>query len=193
MKTSIGAKDIVFPTPVFIVGTYCGDGKPNAMNVAWGGICSSSPPCISISIRRQRCTYENILKRKAFTVNIPSEKYVKQADYFGMVSGKTTDKFKATGLTPVKGDKVDAPYIKEFPFNIECKVIDIFQISEHTQIIGEIMDIKVDDDCINKNGLPDIDAIKPLLFDPAVSRYHIAGNDVEHSFYAVKIYMSSKK
>lgn len=193
MKTSIGAKDIVFPTPVFIVGTYGEDGKPNAMNVAWGGICSSNPPCIAISIRRQRCTYENILKRRAFTVNIPSAKYVTEADYFGMVSGKIADKFKTTGLTPVKGDKVDAPYIQEFPFNIECKVIDIFQISEHTQIIGEILDIKVNDEFINKNGLPDIDELKPLLFDPAGSRYHVTGNAVEHAFSAGKAFMASEK
>ncbi len=38
MKKSIGSNAIVFPAPVFIVGTYCKDGKPNAMNVAWGGI-----------------------------------------------------------------------------------------------------------------------------------------------------------
>ena len=34
MKKSIGAISIVFPTPVFIVGTYDKDGKPNAMTVA---------------------------------------------------------------------------------------------------------------------------------------------------------------
>lgn len=193
MKISIGAKDIVFPTPVFIVGTYCEDGKPNAMNVAWGGICSSNPPCIAISIRKQRCTYENILKRKAFTINIPSVKQINEADYFGITTGKTTDKFKATGLTPVKGDKVDAPYIKEFPFNMECNVIDIFQISEHTQIIGEILDIKVDDSCTNTNGLPDIDKIKPLLFDPAASKYHIAGTAVGQAFSVGKVFLTKDK
>jgi len=186
MKTSIGVKDIVFPTPVFIVGTYCEDGKPNAMNVAWGGICSSNPPCISIAIRRQRCTYENILKRKAFTVSLPSVEYVKEADYFGMVSGKTADKFAATGLTPVKGDKVDAPYIKEFPFNVECKVIEIFQIGEHAQIIGEIMDIKVDESCLGENGMPAIELIKPMAFDPAASNYNAIGDVVAKAFSAGK-------
>lgn len=193
MKISIGAKDIIFPTPVFIVGTYCDNGKPNAMNVAWGGICSSNPPCIAISIRKQRCTYENILKRRVFTVNIPSVKHINEADYFGMASGKTEDKFKATGLTPVRGDVVDAPYIKEFPFNIECKVINIVPIGEHMQIIGEILDIKVDDEFISDRGLPDIDKIKPLLFDPAAYRYHIAGTAVEHAFSAGKVFLSSQK
>ncbi len=37
MKRSLGAKTIVYPTPVLIVGTYDKAGMPNAMNVAWGG------------------------------------------------------------------------------------------------------------------------------------------------------------
>jgi len=30
MKTSIGAKPLVYPTPVFVVGTYDAQGNPNA-------------------------------------------------------------------------------------------------------------------------------------------------------------------
>ena len=65
------------------------------------------------------------MNKKAFTVNIPSENYVKEADYFGMVSGKKEDKFAKTGLTPVKSDIVDAPYISEFLVILECKVIQV--------------------------------------------------------------------
>ena len=102
MKRSLGAKTIVFPTPVFIVGTYDKNAKANAAAVAWGGICCSDPVCVSISLREATYTYGNILESKAFTVNIPSEKYIKEADYFGIASGRTEDKFSLTGLTPVK-------------------------------------------------------------------------------------------
>jgi flavin reductase (DIM6/NTAB) family NADH-FMN oxidoreductase RutF len=44
MKTSIGAKTILYPTPVLIVGTYDPDGNPNAMTAAWGGISLFPPP-----------------------------------------------------------------------------------------------------------------------------------------------------
>ena len=40
---------------------------------------------------------------------------VQEADYFGMTSGRTVDKFKETGLTPVKSELVDTPYVGEFP------------------------------------------------------------------------------
>ena len=182
MKKSLGAKTIVFPTPTFIVGTYDKEGKPNVMNAAWGGICASSPPCVAVSLRKNRYTYENIMDRKAFTISIPSKTYAKEADYFGMVSGRETDKFSATGLTPVKGTLVDAPYVKEFPINLECKVIQTVDIGSHTQIIGEIVDIKVDEAMLGEKGLPDIEKMELIMFDPANSRYHVAGEDVGKAF-----------
>ena len=35
MKKSIGAKTLLFPTPVLMVGTYDKAGKPNLMVPAW--------------------------------------------------------------------------------------------------------------------------------------------------------------
>lgn len=83
MKKSLGAKTLVYPTPVFVVGTYDKAGKPNAMTASWGGICCSQPPCVAVSLRKATYTHGNILARKAFTISIPSEEYVKQADHFG--------------------------------------------------------------------------------------------------------------
>ncbi len=69
MKKSIGAKTVVYPTPVFIVGTYDPEGKPNAMAAAWGGICCSRPPCVAVSLRKATYSYGNIVAREAFTVS----------------------------------------------------------------------------------------------------------------------------
>lgn len=91
MKKSIGGNTILYPTPVLVVGTYDAEGKPNVMTVAWGGICCSDPPCVAIALRKATYTYGNIVLQKAFTVNIPSEKHARCADYFGIASGKTAD------------------------------------------------------------------------------------------------------
>ncbi len=99
MKKSLGAKTILYPTPVLVVGTYDLQGKPNVMTAAWGGICCSEPPCVAVSLRKATYSYHNIVHRKAFTVSVPSERYVKDADYFGIVSGRTDDKFAAAELT----------------------------------------------------------------------------------------------
>ena len=82
--------------------------EQGGMNVAWGGVCSSEPPCLMIAIRKQRYTYQNIKKREAFVVNVPDAGRVKEADAFGLVSGEKVDKFKKTGLTAKKSDNVDS-------------------------------------------------------------------------------------
>ena len=79
MKKSIGAETIVYPAPILIVGTYDKSGKPNVMTAAWGGICSSKPPCVTVSLRKATYSYGNIVENKAYTINIPSEKYVRES------------------------------------------------------------------------------------------------------------------
>jgi len=182
MKKSLGAKTIAYPTPVFVVGTYDKDGKPNVMTAAWAGICCSVPPCIYVSLRKATYTYGNILERKAFTVSIPSESHVKEADYFGIASGRDVDKFKATGLTPVKSDLVDAPYVKEFPLVLECKLLRHIEIGLHTEFIGEIVDVKADETILDKDGIPDIERIRPIVFSPEGHKYNGVGNFLGKAF-----------
>ncbi|MGD0817484.1 MAG: flavin reductase family protein [Methanomassiliicoccales archaeon] len=174
MKRSIGTTTLVYPTPVFIVGTYDRNDKPNAMAVAWGGICSSEPPSVAISVRKVRYTYENLMDRKAFTISVPSEKYVRESDYFGIVSGKNEDKFENSCLEPVASRIVDAPYVGEFPLILECRVTHITDLGAHTQFVGEIKDVKVDEDCLDEEGVPDVSKILPFWYSPS-----------DHSYYAI--------
>jgi flavin reductase (DIM6/NTAB) family NADH-FMN oxidoreductase RutF len=182
MKQSVGAKTIVYPTPVFVVGTYDKDGKPNVMTAAWGGICCSKPPCVAVSLRKATYTYGNIMDQQAFTINIPSQEHVKEADYFGLVSGKNRDKFADTGLTPVKSDRVNAPYVKEFPMVLECKVLHTFEIGLHTQFVAEIIDVKVDESSVGENGIPDIEKVRPILFAPESLGYFGVGQYLGKAF-----------
>ena len=175
MKKSIGAKTILYPTPVLVVGTYDHAGKPNAMTAAWGGICCSSPPCAAIALRKATYTYGNIVHQGAFTINIPSEEQARYADYFGIVSGKNTDKFAVSGLTPVKSALVNAPYIGEFPFALECKVIQQIEIGLHTQFIGEILDIQAEEGMLDEKGLLDIEKVRPFFYAPEANRYYRMG------------------
>jgi flavin reductase (DIM6/NTAB) family NADH-FMN oxidoreductase RutF len=182
MKKSLGAKSIAYPTPVFIVGTYDKEGNPNAMTVAWGGICCSKPPCMTISVREATYTYGSLVENQAFTISIPTETYVKEADHFGVVSGKNENKFANTGLTPVKSEIVNAPYVSEFPFVLECKVIQTHKIGLHTQFIGEILDIKADEEVIGEKGLAHIEKVKPILWAPDSRGYYGIGEYLGKAF-----------
>jgi flavin reductase (DIM6/NTAB) family NADH-FMN oxidoreductase RutF len=164
MKIFLPAQTILLPSPVLIIGTYGPDGMPNIMNAAWGGITCSKPPCISVSLREATLTYHNIRQAKAFTVNIPSEKYFKEADFVGMVSGRDCDKFKQTGLTPEKSKLVNAPIVKEFPYALECNLVRQIDLGMHTMFIGEIVGMVADREVLNPNQIPDIEKVRPLLF-----------------------------
>jgi len=172
MKKSLGAQTLLYPTPVLIVGSYDAEGRPNLMNVAWGGICCSKPPCVAIAIRKATYTYGNITHRGAFTVNLPSVSQVKEADYVGLYSGRDGDKFAATGLTPVKSERVDAPYVQEFPLALECRVLHTLEIGLHTQFIGEIVDVKAEENVLAEDGLPDVAKLQPIAFCPGERGYY---------------------
>ena len=182
MKKSIGAKTIIYPTPVLIVGTYDKYEKPNVMAAAWGGISCSRPPCVSISLREATYSHGNIKHQKAFTLSIPSKEQAEEADYFGIVSGRDEDKFASTGLTPVKSDLVNAPYIDEFPLILELKLVNTLELGLHTHFTGEILDVKVDPELTDSNGNPDIEKIKPILYDPSSVAYYDIGEFVGKAF-----------
>ena len=175
MKTSLGARTLLFPTPVLMVGTYDQDGKPNLMNAAWGGICCSQPPCVAVSLRKATYSWAGIVARKAFTVGIACESRMVEADYVGIASGRDVDKFAISDLTPLRSELVDAPYAAEFPVVLECRLLHTIEIGLHTQFIGEIIDVKAETDVLGEDGQPDILKIKPLIFDTSHKGYHGVG------------------
>jgi flavin reductase (DIM6/NTAB) family NADH-FMN oxidoreductase RutF len=175
VKKSLGAKTLLYPAPVLVVGSYEASGNPNVMTAAWGGICCSDPPCVAVSLRKATSTYGNIMERKAFTVSIPSSNFVQATDYFGLVSGRDEDKFSHTGLTAERSAIVDAPYVKEFPMALECQVRHILEIGLHTLFVGEILDIKAEEEVLGDHGIPDPLLIRPLVFDPGARDYYELG------------------
>ncbi len=183
-KRSIGPLTTVGVHPVLVVGSYDAAGRPNAMVVAWGGICSSKPPSIAVLIRPATYTHEGISARKAFTVSVPSEAHLAEADLFGVASGRDLDKFGVTGLTPVRAEHVDAPFVDEFPLMLECRLIATHELGSHTQFVGGIVDVKVDEACLGENGMPDLSLIRPFLFDPFSFGYCAVGPRVGDAFSA---------
>jgi len=175
MKQSIGAKTLAMPTPVWLVGTYDADGKPNIMTIAWGGICCSKPPCVTISLRKATHSFASIEARQAFTVSIPSANQAKEADYVGTVSGRITDKFAACNWHPVRSELVDAPYVDEAPLVLECRLLHSLELGLHTQFVGEIVDVKADLSVMGERGYPDIEKVKPMIWDPAHQGYYSIG------------------
>jgi flavin reductase (DIM6/NTAB) family NADH-FMN oxidoreductase RutF len=182
MKKSLGPRTLAYPTPVWLVGTYDAEGRANIMTAAWAGICCSKPPCVTVSLRKATYSYGNIVARQAFTISIPSETHVKEADYVGIASGRDQDKFARAGFIPVDSDLVDAPYVSECPLVLECRLLHTLEIGLHTQFVGEIVDVKADAEVLNDKGFPDIEKVRPLIFGPEIRTYHGIGPYLGQAF-----------
>jgi flavin reductase (DIM6/NTAB) family NADH-FMN oxidoreductase RutF len=182
MKRSLGARTLAFTTPVWVIGTYDEEGRPNAMTASWAGICCSRPPRVNVSLRKATYTYGCRMQRKAFTVSVPPRRYVKEVDFLGLASGRNTDKFAATGLTPVRSDLVDAPYVGEFSLVLECKVVATNELGLHTMFVGEILDVKADEAVLSAEGLPEVEKVDPFLFGPELRVYHGVGEKLGKAF-----------
>lgn len=181
-KVSLGIKTLAQPSPVWLVGSYDQAGQPNLATIAWGGICCSKPPCVAISLRPATYSHDSILQRGAFTVNIATEPFARQADFCGMASGRDGDKFAAAGLTAVKSELIDAPYVEEFPLIVECRLQQTVEVGGHTQFIGEIVDVKADPAVLSESGVPDIEKVRPMIFTPVIRSYHGVGEYLGQAF-----------
>ena len=192
MKRSLGAKTLLYPTPVLVVGSYHADGRPNVMTAAWGGIACSKPPCVCVSLRAATATHGNLIARKAFTISLPNSAQAAPADYFGLVSGRKTDKFAATGLTPVRSELVDAPYVAEFALVLECEVAAVHELGLHTQFVGEVKDVKIDEACLDEGGHIDTAKLDPLAFAPETGAYFALGALVGRAFSLGKSFVAKE-
>lgn len=175
MKKNLGPKLAVCPLPVFLVATYDREGKPNVMTVSWGGVCCSDPPCIAISVRKATHTHHALMERRAFTVNLPSREHAEAAAYFGRASGRDEDKFKKTGMTPVRSRFVDAPYIDEMPVVLECRITQISEPGSHTHFVGQVVNAMTDDGI--REDIPLIEQCGPIVF--GMGRYYGIGDMIE--------------
>ncbi|UDQ97001.1 flavin reductase family protein [Lentisphaerota bacterium WC36G] len=183
MKKSLGANTYLLPITVVAVGTYDSKNKANLSIIGWAGIVNSSPAMISISMRKEMHSYDAVLKNEAFTVNIPSQKYLQEIDYIGNVSGRDVDKFARTKLTAVKSEIVNAPYVEEFPIVLECKLVKHEILGLHTMFIGEIKDVKVCETILKDDShMIDNNKLSPIAYYPQGNReYYTIGEYIGRS------------
>lgn len=178
MRKNFGAKALLFPMPVLIIGTYDKDGNPDAMNAAWGGIADDTQ--INICLSPSHKTVANLKERGAFTVSVADAKHVTECDYVGIESAnKVADKFTKAGFHATKSEFVDAPLIDELPFALECKVISYDE--KTCRLLGEIVNVTCDESVLTNDKI-DITKLAPITYNPAAHTYHVIGEKVGNAF-----------
>ncbi|MBE6717156.1 MAG: flavin reductase family protein [Ruminococcaceae bacterium] len=178
MRKNFGAKPMIYPMPVLIIGTFDENGIPDAMNAAWGGISEEKE--ISICISEGHKTTKNILFQKCFTVSIPTVEQTVAADYVGIASGNDTpDKIEKAGWTYVKSEIINAPVFNELPFTLECKLTSYD--SDSCRLVGEILNVSADENILT-DGKVDLQKFRPITFDPANHDYVALGEKAGKAF-----------
>jgi flavin reductase (DIM6/NTAB) family NADH-FMN oxidoreductase RutF len=142
----------VVPRPIAFVSTVSPEGVHNLAPFSFFNVVCGDPPVICFSpIWRNppKDTIVNIRATGEFVVNIVSEEF---ADRMNICSGEypsSVDEFRMSGLTPVESVVVRAPRVRESHVNMECKLMQIVDVSARPMggslVIGEVVRFHVDD------------------------------------------------
>ena len=84
---------MLYPVPAVMVSCARPGEKPNIITVAWAGTVCSAPAMLSISVRKERYSYDILKETGEFVVNLVTKDLVFATDYCGVKSGRDTDKF----------------------------------------------------------------------------------------------------
>jgi flavin reductase (DIM6/NTAB) family NADH-FMN oxidoreductase RutF len=158
MKRKVGAKNLLCPVPVTIVGAEV-DGRPNFITIGFVGVMDYTH--VSIASARIHYTNAGIKENGTFSVNIPSTELVRETDYCGIVSGKKVD--KSTVFETFYGELKTAPMIAECPISLECKLVQTLDMPHHDVFIGEIVETYCDEEVL-REGEIDFAEVDPILF-----------------------------
>ena len=164
--------------PVLIVAAYDAEGRPNAMNAAWGGVFTDDH--IGICISEGHKTTKNILATRAFTVSVATVEQLAACDYMGIVSGnKEADKVAKAGFTTSRSEVVNAPIINELPMTLECEMVSYDTESNH--LVGRIVNVSADERILT-DGKIDYRKLRPITYDPISHHYIELGDVVGNAF-----------
>lgn len=171
----------MLPQPVLIIGTYDKNGKPNAMNAAWGGQWDAKEIMISMGAH---ATTENLNNCLDFTVAFATKQTLVAADFVGVVSAKNdANKMAKTGWNVEKAENVNAPVFTDFPMTLECRIKEkIDESAEGYYIVAEIVNILVDEKYLAEDGKPDVEKMQLITYDPVHHGYIALGQRVGNAF-----------
>ena len=163
-KQSWKPGNMLYPLPVVMVSAADKEGRDDIITVAWTGTVCTNPPMVSISIRPERYSYHMIRETGEFVINLTTEELAFATDYCGVKSGRDVDKFKETGLTREKAEKVKAPMIAEAPVSIECKVKEIRELGSHHMFIAQVAAVHADEKYMDEKNRFDLNSARPIVY-----------------------------
>ena len=161
-------KAIVSPRPIGWVGTKSKDGVLNLAPYSFFAAIADRPPLVMFSSSGRKDSQRNAEETGVFTTNLAGRALLDAMNLSSASAPSDVDEFALTGLTPVMGQLVDAPFVAEAYAALECRVVEVKRLhgldgveSENTMIIGQVVGVHIRDEAI-KNGRLDMGLVRPL-------------------------------
>lgn len=175
---------MLYPVPVVLISCRNQEGLNNLITVAWAGTVCSEPPMLSVSIRKERYSYNIIKETGEFVVNLTTKKLAYATDYCGVKSGREVDKFKELNLTPLNASGVNAPLLAESPVNIECKVKKIIPLGSHDLFLAEVGAVNVEENLIDAEGKLQLEKADLIVYSHG--HYYSLKEALGHFGYSIR-------
>lgn len=124
------------PRPIALVSTISKEGISNLSPFSFYNVFGANPPVIAFSPSRRgrdgsfKDTYLNLIETKECVVQAVTYSMVEQVSLASTEYEKGIDEFLKSGLTPISSDLVKPKRVKESPFQMECKLLDMISYGE---------------------------------------------------------------
>ena len=172
---------LVIPKFVTIVTTLDKEGMINAAPYSLGTPfdVGKSHPQIILGMRKSSHSCQNAVETGEFVVNFPSSKHLQDVMETAQFMPKGENELDHTRFTTIPSKKVKPPSIKECPQHLECRFNDIIDLGfAQSFVIGDVVDIVVDEELISMNRHDRIRAVDPPVY---------LGDERRRNFYFGKI------
>jgi len=159
-----------------LIGTVSNNGKTNLAifsSVIHVGANPASMGFLMRPVTVERNTYSNIKENGYFTINHINKDIFKKAHQTSARYDKEVSEFDTCGLTPQYSELLPAPYVKESKIKIGLHFVEENEIKFNGTIfiVGEIIEVIIDDDLILPDGYIDIEKARTVAIS-SLDGYH---------------------
>lgn len=179
-KQKLGPIPLVYPIPIALVGAAV-DGKPNFTEVGDVGIMGIKPPYVFVSLGENSHSRRGIAESGQFSLNFPNTNLMAEADYCGVVSGKTVNKANLFTVFYDEEGLPELPMIEECPVNLACKVLKHFTLQHRNIFAAEVIQTYAGEEFLVQKGehrtLADLTVLDPLIY-ALDNRYYRIGEAI---------------
>lgn len=154
---------LMAPRLTVLVTTVDAKGKPDVAPFSFVSPVSFDPPLLMVAIGVNKHSYWNLMRKKEFVVNIPTEKLLDKVWIAGEKWDAEVSKIERAGLQTAKSEKVGPPRLPECVVNIECYLEDAKKYGDHVIAIGRVVAVKVNEEYVDEEGRLKVDLVRPPL------------------------------